>query len=43
MRSNTHSRLGEIVTAADCSLSLRFERQLAHPPEIVWAALTEPA
>ena len=43
MRSNTHSRLGEIVTAADGSLSLRFERQLAHPPEIVWAALTEPA
>jgi len=43
MRSNTHSRLGEIVTAADGSLTIRFERQLAHPPATVWAALTEPA
>ena len=43
MPPKTHSSLGEIVTAADGSLTIRFERQLAHPPERVWAALTEPA
>jgi len=42
MRSYTPSPLGEITTAPDGSLTLRFERQLAHSPELVWAALTEP-
>lgn len=37
------SRLGTVSTTADGSLTLRFERQFAHPPETVWAALTDPA
>jgi len=43
MRSDTHSRLGEISTGADGSVTLRFERHLAHSPERIWAALTESA
>jgi len=43
MSADTDRRLGEISTAPDGTLTLRFERRLAHPPEAVWAALTEPA
>lgn len=35
MRSETHPRLGEISTAADGSVTLRFERHVAHSPERV--------
>lgn len=43
MRSDTDSRLGEISTAVDGSVTLRLERHVAHSPERVWAALTESA
>ncbi len=33
--------LGQISTATDGTLSLRFARRLAHPPQRVWSALTE--
>lgn len=36
-----YDRLGEISNAVDGTLTLRFERRLSHPPERVWAALTE--
>ncbi|WP_079125252.1 SRPBCC family protein [Streptomyces lushanensis] len=32
-----------LLTSADGRASLRMERRLAHPPERVWAALTDPA
>ncbi|MFE4367568.1 SRPBCC domain-containing protein [Streptomyces sp. NPDC056835] len=32
-----------LTTAADGRTALRMERRLPHPPERVWAALTEPA
>lgn len=35
-------RLGTVLTGEDGTLSLRFERALAHPPERVWRALTDP-
>lgn len=36
-----HSDLGDISTAADGTLTLRFTRLLVDSPERVWAALTE--
>jgi uncharacterized protein YndB with AHSA1/START domain len=33
---------GEVDTCSDVTVVLRFHRHLTHPPERVWAALTEP-
>ncbi|MFD5782151.1 SRPBCC family protein [Streptomyces sp. NPDC058220] len=40
MNMNTHA---DTLTTADGRTSLRMERRLPHPPERVWAALTDPA
>ena len=39
--SNQQHPLGRITKDADGGVSLHFERQLSHPPERVWRALTE--
>lgn len=36
-----YDELGEISTADDGTLTLRFSRRLVDPPQRVWAALTE--
>lgn len=36
-----YDELGRISIAADGTLTLRFVRRLTHPPQRVWAALTE--
>ncbi|MEU3184066.1 SRPBCC family protein [Streptomyces sp. NPDC006923] len=40
MNTNPHD---DTLTTADGRTALRMERRLAHPPERVWAAITEPA
>jgi uncharacterized protein YndB with AHSA1/START domain len=40
--NDTHTRNGQLEPAGD-QWRLRFTRRLAHPPEKVWRALTEPA
>lgn len=42
MQSDAFDRVGTISQTDDGSFALRFERELSHPPEKVWAALTEP-
>ncbi len=34
--------LGDVARAADGTYTVRFERRSSHPPERVWAALTDP-
>ena len=34
---------GLVETRADGSAVISFERRLAHPPERVWSAITDPA
>ncbi|MCK0112122.1 SRPBCC family protein [Ornithinimicrobium sp. F0845] len=38
--ATTESRLGTVLREGD-TVGLRYERHLSHPPEKVWAALTE--
>ncbi|MDX3852432.1 SRPBCC family protein [Streptomyces sp. AK02-01A] len=40
MNTNPHD---DTLTTADGRTALRMERRLAHPPEKVWAAITDPA
>jgi uncharacterized protein YndB with AHSA1/START domain len=40
MTSTTHD--GELIELEEGRVGVRFERRLAHPPERVWRAITEP-
>jgi uncharacterized protein YndB with AHSA1/START domain len=40
--SQTQAGKGTLAVGDDGKYALRFERRLAHPPEKVWRALTEP-
>jgi uncharacterized protein YndB with AHSA1/START domain len=42
MTSTTPQRDGELIELGADRVGVRFERRLAHPPERVWRAITEP-
>jgi uncharacterized protein YndB with AHSA1/START domain len=41
LEMTTHMRDGRLIETAD-GVGVRFERRLAHPPERVWRAITDP-
>ena len=41
MTRTSSSRFGSVRVEGEYA-TLEFERRLSHPPEIVWAAITEP-
>jgi uncharacterized protein YndB with AHSA1/START domain len=43
MTSTTPKRDGQLIELEGDRVGVRFERRLAHPPERVWRAITEPA
>jgi uncharacterized protein YndB with AHSA1/START domain len=42
MTSTTPQRDGELIEVSEDRVGVRFVRRLAHPPERVWQAITEP-